>query len=148
MSPQLPLLLNATATLAMAGVIWFVQIVHYPLFPFAAGNDFARFSAAHQRRTTWVVAPLMLAELAAATWLLLPSSGAPRGPAVAGWLLVAAIWLLTAAINVPLHRRLSRGFDPVAARRLVRGNWLRTAAWTVRAVLAVRLLDPELGSTC
>ena len=148
MSPQLPFQLHAVATLAMAGVIWFVQIVHYPLFPFAAGDDFERFCEAHQRRTTRVVAPLMLIEAAAASWLLLPGSGAPRGPALAGWLLVAAIWLLTAGVQVPLHRRLSRGFDPVAAKRLVRSNWLRTAAWTARAILAVRLLDPEVSSPC
>ena len=44
-----------------------------------------------------------------------------------------------ALVQVPLHRRLQGGFDAAAHRRLVRTNWLRTAAWTLRAALALRL---------
>ena len=36
------LLLHAASTLAMTGVIWFVQMVHYPLFRYAAAGDPAR----------------------------------------------------------------------------------------------------------
>ncbi len=140
MTPPAPILVNAAATLAMAGLIWFVQMVHYPLFPHAAAGDFREFAADHQRRTTWIVAPLMLAELAAATWLVLPASPAPPRLAWAGFLLVVSLWLLTAFVQVPLHRRLALGFDPAVARRLVATNWLRTAAWTARAAIALRLL--------
>jgi hypothetical protein len=40
---------------------------------------------------------------------------------------------------VPQHRRLERGWGERAHRALVRGNWLRTAAWTVRAALALAI---------
>lgn len=131
------LLLHAAATLAMTGLIWFVQLVHYPLFPYAASGDFSRFAADHQRRTGWVVVPLMFSEAAAATWLLLAHGS---GIVWAGWLLLGSIWLSTAAIQVPLHRRLARGFDAPAARRLVMTNWWRTAAWTARSGIALQLL--------
>jgi hypothetical protein len=36
--------------------------------------------------------------------------------------------------------RLSTGFDPVVHRRLVRTNWIRTAAWTVRGAAAVAMV--------
>jgi hypothetical protein len=36
---------------------------------------------------------------------------------------------------IPLHDRLSKGFDPVAHRALVQWNWARTVGWTVRAFL-------------
>ena len=62
-----------------------------------------------------------------------------RGAVWAGLALLAVIWLSTALVQVPLHRRLQGGFDAAAHRRLVRTNWLRTAAWTLRAALALRL---------
>lgn len=132
------LLLHAAATLAMTGLIWFVQLVHYPMFPYAASGDFTGFAAEHQRRTGWVVVPLMLIEAATATLLLF----SPSSPATAwlGWTLLASIWLSTALVQVPLHRRLAGGYDPRAARQLVRSNWLRTALWSARAVIALRLL--------
>lgn len=136
------LLAHAAVTLAMTGVIWFVQVVHYPLFPFAAGPDFARFAAAHQQRTSVVVAPLMLIELATASWLLLPAAAVAALPAWIGWLLLVAIWLSTALVQVPLHRGLAHGFDAAVARRLVRGNWARTWAWSARAAIALWLLSP------
>jgi len=132
------LLLHAAATWAMTGLIWFVQLVHYPLFSRADRGHFAGFATEHQRRTGWVVVPLMLTEAGTATALLL----SPPSPALAwlGWVLLASIWLSTAFVQVPLHRRLTGGWDPRAARRLVATNWWRTVAWTVRAGIALLLL--------
>jgi len=135
------LLIHAGATLAMTGLIWFVQVVHYPLFDLAAELEFDRFAAMHQRRTAFVVLPLMLTELGTALALLVaPPPGLGRGLPFLGALLLALIWLSTALVQVPLHRRLSSGRDRPAIRRLVASNWLRTAAWTARGWLALTLL--------
>jgi hypothetical protein len=65
-----------------------------------------------------------------------------RSAAIAGLLLVAAIWTSTALVQVPCHRKLSGGFDLRTAHRLIKTNWLRTLAWTARAGLA--LLMPAI----
>jgi hypothetical protein len=39
-----------------------------------------------------------------------------------------------------MHRRLERGFDADAHRRLVLGNWVRTVAWTARGVILLLIL--------
>lgn len=135
-------LLHAAATWALVGLIWTVQLVHYPLL---AGFDRTRFTelhAAHSDRITWVVAPLMLAELATAVLLALHLGGAV---AWAGLALAVTVWALTAFVSVPCHRVLAGGFDAVAHARLVRTNWLRTAAWSVRGLLAVVLLLDVAG---
>jgi sterol desaturase/sphingolipid hydroxylase (fatty acid hydroxylase superfamily) len=63
---------NLAATWFMVGLIWFVQVVHYPLFAAVpAGEPFAAYHRQHVRRTTWVVAPVMLVELVTAVALLL-----------------------------------------------------------------------------
>ena len=64
------LLLQVAATLALVGLIWFVQVVHYPLFAKVGSSSFADYEQSHQRRTTLVVAPLMLVEAATAIALL------------------------------------------------------------------------------
>jgi hypothetical protein len=132
---------HAFATLSMTGLIWFVQVVHYPLFGAVGEREFVGYAAAHVRRTTAVVAPLMLAEAATAAWLALrpPSPGAVWAT-TAGFLLLLVAWISTALLQVPCHRRLERGPDRAAVDRLVASNWIRTSAWTVRAVLAIVLL--------
>ncbi len=56
------LLAHLAATLFMAGVIWFVQVVHYPLFSRIGSEKFSLYSNAHSRLTTCVVGPPMLVE--------------------------------------------------------------------------------------
>ena len=56
------LLANLGATLFMVCVIWFVQVVHYPLFSRVGGEAFAPYSEAHSRPTTYVVGPPMIVE--------------------------------------------------------------------------------------
>jgi hypothetical protein len=70
----LVLLAHAAATLFMVGLIWFVQVVHYPLFSRVGSDAFVPYAAAHGVLTTWVVGPPMLLEFATAGWL------APRPP--------------------------------------------------------------------
>lgn len=52
--------LQAGSTWIMVGIIWFVQIVHYPLFSFAGRVEFPMYEHEHRRRTTWVVLPPIL----------------------------------------------------------------------------------------
>jgi hypothetical protein len=82
----------------------------------------------------------MLVELTTAVALVL---WRPAAPLVwIGLALVVAIWLLTTFLQMPAHRRLLAGFDAGVHRSLVRSNWLRTAAWTARAAVALWLLYP------
>ena len=60
--PRLLLLSHFAATLFMIGVIWFVQVVHYPLFAKTGSADFRSYEQLHTSLTTWVVAPPMLVE--------------------------------------------------------------------------------------
>ncbi|HMN96550.1 MAG TPA: hypothetical protein PKC43_09235 [Phycisphaerales bacterium] len=131
------LIVHLMATAFMTGVIWFVQIVHYPLFARVGAEGFPAYEAAHQRLTTFVVGPAMLVEaLCAAALVAAAPAGVPRWMAWAGLAMVAALWLSTAALQVPAHARLSGGFDAAALAALVGSNWVRTALWSARAVLA------------
>jgi hypothetical protein len=134
------LAVHALVTTMMAGLIWFVQLVHYPLFQMVGEEVFVPYEKEHTRRVTWIVAPLMGVEaVTAITLVFLADHGTIRNWCIVGLLLLAAIWVSTAVLQVPCHRKLSKGFDVRVARRLVVTNWLRTLAWTGRAGLAVML---------
>jgi hypothetical protein len=134
--PMKLLLLNLAATLAMTGIIWFVQVVHYPLFASVGADAFARYESLHAIRTGWVVAPLMLVELATSVALLIPAWRPASVGSASAWiavLLVGAIWLSTAFLQIPLHGRLAGGYDSALVGKLVATNWIRTVAWTLRS---------------
>jgi hypothetical protein len=136
----LPLILltHAAATWFMVGLIWFVQVVHYPLFAGVGEPGWSQYSLQHQKRTTLVVGPAMLAELACAAALLVL---APRALTIAGAALLALAWVSTFLVQVPLHAKLATGHDPTIMRKLVATNWIRTALWSVRGVVSLVLLS-------
>jgi hypothetical protein len=130
------LVLSTAAAWAMVGLIWLIQIVHYPMLaqfsqalPVEAATD-------HASRITPVVGPFMAVEGVTALTLLVQT------PSGVDWLLMwAAAALLgvalasTVVFSVPQHTSLAQGHDPDAAHRLIRTNWIRTAAWTLRALM-------------
>lgn len=130
---------HALATTLMTGVIWFVQVVHYPLFARVGAAGFAGYERAHQTRTSLVVGPLMLAELVTSGMILIGGLADMR-LAAAGFVMVILIWASTAFVQVPLHRRLSRALNQHDVRRLVLTNWLRTILWSARAIIALMML--------
>ena len=145
---QTVLLVHAAATLFMVGLIWFVQVVHYPLFARVGDGGFAAYSAAHSRLTGLVVGPPMLAEAATAAALVLgPPPGLPLWLPLLGVVLLAAIWLSTALLQSPQHTTLGRGFDPTSHRFLVTTNWIRTALWTARGILVLLMVQTLLPET-
>jgi hypothetical protein len=127
---------NLLATGIMTGVIWFVQIVHYPLFAHVGEANFAAYHARHSDRTTRVVALPMLLELILSGLLLVVRPFAiSAGVAWSGFALAVATWATTFFIAVPLHGQLGAGHDPALIARLVATNRLRTAIWTAHLAL-------------
>ena len=128
---------HALATAALAGLVWVVQLLVYPAFrtvgPTPAWPEHHR---AHSTAITRLVALPWLVQGVAVAVLLLREPG----PLV---LLTAALAATTVAVtvlvSVPLHVRLGQAYDDATAVRLIRTNWLRTAAWTAGAVCAAVL---------
>jgi len=132
------LLVQLASTLFMVGLIWFVQIVHYPLFAAVPESASAAYERAHTERTTWVVIVPMIVELGSAIWLAtLP--GEDRAARYWGVALVGVVWASTFFLQVPMHEKLTAGFDASAHARLVLTNWVRTVAWTLRGGLVLYL---------
>ena len=137
---EIILAVHALATIFMTGLIWFVQVVHYPLFAAVGSGGFGSYCERHQRLTTLVVGPAMLVELVTACALVALLEGRGQTLTIVGLGLLVVIWLSTAFVQVPCHRRLLGGRDEACVRRLVAGNWVRTVCWSGRAGIALALL--------
>jgi hypothetical protein len=132
---------QVVGSVGMFGVIWIMQIVHYPLMRFVSGEQFARFETAHRVRISWVVGPLMLIEgVCVLAFLFAPPAGLPWWLPWVGAGVEAVAIGTTAFVSAPLHERLNANFDQATLDRLIATNWIRTIAWTCRAAVAIAIL--------
>ena len=69
MTPLLALVALAAASF-MAGVLWVIQIVHYPLLGEVPDASIARVALRHQSLITRVVGPIMIVEVISSLLLL------------------------------------------------------------------------------
>ncbi|MBA2515846.1 MAG: hypothetical protein H0V22_00745 [Solirubrobacterales bacterium] len=120
----------------MTGVIWVVQLVHYPLFAAVGERQWRAYEAGHRRRITVVVGPPMLAQPVVAVALLLERPGPLTAVNLA---LAAGLLLVTVAVFGRLHEALRLRFDPKVHRRLLQLNALRAGAWTAQAGVSAAL---------
>lgn len=121
--------------LFMTGLIWFVQIVHYPLFALIDESDFKEFHHEHTKKTTWVVAAPMMIELVSSGLAIFFSKDLSILVLIMSFSMVFLIFLSTAILQVPLHNRLSLGKNLDLIRKLVLTNWIRTFLWTGKTLL-------------
>jgi hypothetical protein len=135
------LLVHAAATWYLVGLIWFVQLVHYPLLAAVGTDDAVAYQAGHLRRTGWSLAVAWPVEgITAALLVVATPDGVPRRMPLAGIVALAGIVVSTLALQAPAHRRLSAAFDQRTHARLVRTNWIRTTLWTGRGLLALAMV--------
>ena len=139
---RLVLLANVASTWTLVGLIWFVQVVHYPQFARVGSERFRQYLSEHGRLTRWVVAPPMLVEAITASLLVWqPPSHDLELACWGGLSMVMVIWVSTFLLQVPRHRTLATGFDAEAHRGLVLSNWIRTIAWSIRGGIVLVLLN-------
>jgi hypothetical protein len=123
----------------LCGLIWTIQVVHYPLFAAVGGSAWTGYERAHQRRIAMLVAPLMVVNVALAGAVLLAG-----GPDVVlralDAALALAVFTATGTVYSALHRQLGRGWDSALGARLVHLNWWRTAAWSAQTAIAALIV--------
>lgn len=141
------LLVHAAATWFMVGLIWVIQVVHYPLFRMVGEASFLDYERAHTRRMGAVLALPAVTEMttAAALVFVRPESVGLELVLGAGALL-AGIWIMTGLVQAPTHGRLAVGYDRALVDRLVTSNWWRTIGWTVRGALVAAMVLLEVSS--
>ena len=134
------LVANLVGTSLMVGFIWTVQLLTYPMMKAVPADGFVAYELMHRNRVTTLLAVLAPLELVATAGVVVFVTDVPGWLSIGAAIVLFLIWLSTLLFFAPLHMRLSAAFDPMVHRRLVRTNWLRTAAWTARGAVAVAMV--------
>ena len=135
-------LINLACTWFMVGLIWIIQIVHYPLFSNVGSEDFITFHGSHKILISPLVGSVMIFELVSSVILIFQTpKGVPNWTIVVSIILLSVIWISTLILQVPYHERLGSGFDKEIHDLLVKTNWIRTVCWSLRGIFVLLMLD-------
>ncbi|MDG2454512.1 MAG: hypothetical protein P8N47_01770 [Bacteroidia bacterium] len=126
-------------TLAVASglfvLIWMVQLLIYPGFIYYTKQNLTQWHTVYTPRITVIVAPLMLSQLAIAIYRFYTEIS---WFSIAHGSLVAAAWITTFYIFIPIHDKLQKGtLEKNLLHRLVSFNWIRTILWSAILVLEI-----------
>jgi|TARA_R100000541_G_scaffold49940_1_gene57095 hypothetical protein len=138
MSLETIFLINTFSTFFMTGLIWYVQLAHYPSFHFISDENFSRFHKHHSMRTGIIVMPVMSIELATSGVLAWMEGWTTLN--AFGFYLVILIWLFTFLLSVPKHNALKHGKVDSLIDGLVNTNWFRTILWSMKSGLSFWVL--------
>ena len=133
---ELLLKVNFISTSVMVGVIWVIQLLHYPSFHFINEKIYIEFQHFHMQRISFIVIPVMLIELASA---LLLSYFFRSSLTIILLALLLGIWGITFIFFTNMHQKLTNGFDPSIVDKLVKINWSRTALWSLRLIILLSI---------
>jgi len=129
--------LQLFASYFLTGLIWLIQLVHYPSFHFIGKNKFSSFTQFHSKQVTKIVMPLMFLELITAFMLILATELSRPGLILfsLNFILILIIWASTFFLSVPHHNALMKNHNPLIVDKLISTNWIRTLCWTLKSLL-------------
>ena len=135
------LLIHLLSTALMVGIIWVIQIVHYPSFHYIDKSRYVSFQNFHMNKISYIVIPVMSIEAISGIILLYDDQTVLF---IISLIILLVIWTLTAFYFTRTHHLLAKGYKKEIIRKLVQLNWVRTGLWTLRLVILITYLDNTL----
>lgn len=127
------------STFFLTGLIWVIQLVHYPSFHYIEENIFSTFAQFHSKRITRIVLPMMFIELISAFIILLASDLGQLSFTlfIVNFVIIVLIWSCTFCLSMPCHKELMREINKPIINKLIRTNWPRTVLWSFKSLLLI-----------
>lgn len=138
------LIINLAIALIATGLIWTIQLVHYPSMKFIPEEKFTAYHNFHSQRISILAMPIMLIELFTSLGLFYQNGSSYNHIFTINLILVILIWISTFLIQVPMHNTLSSAKNSRVLNNLILSNWIRTILWTARSLLMVSYLSVNL----
>lgn len=133
------LVINLCSTFFMTGLIWFVQVVHYPGYLHIPRPSFQLYHRQHIQRTGLIVIPPMITELFTSMWLVW-SFEQFWMLNTAGLCLLLTIWASTFFLQARYHQALQREYTKAVVLKLINANWIRSLLWSLKTILGIYIL--------
>ena len=122
------------STSLMVGIIWVIQLLHYPTFHFIKESDYVEFQHFHMQRISFIVVPVMIIELLSGFMLVYYFRS---NLLILCLIILLVIWLITFVFFTNLHQILLGGYDKIIVDKLVQFNWSRTVLWSLRLIILI-----------
>ena len=129
-SKELVILIN----IFLLSLIIITQFVSYPLFLKVNNRVFVEYHQSYTFYISTIVVPAMILELLLSLNLIVYSIDTFS---ILNIILVGVIWLSTFFLQVPIHNKLSHGYNIDLIKKLISTNWIRTSAWTFKLIICV-----------
>jgi hypothetical protein len=140
-------LLMVASTIGLAAIAWTTRFIQYPLLLRGGRRQFTLRARSLFSLQFMLSMPLMAVELTAAIGFAVSLPARVSAElSWAGLALLAICWGVTLFVHRPAARALSRSFDPIAMRRLLCAQWMRSFGWSFRAVTVLMMLLQLLRS--
>ena len=136
-------LIHLISTAIIVGIIWVIQVVHYPSFYFIERDEYVSFQKFHMDKISYIVVPVMLIESISGFILIYNELNTVL---LISMILLFFIWVLTGTFFVPIHQNLTSGYQEELVEKLVKINWVRTIFWTIRLLLVTVYLSSFYNS--
>lgn len=130
--------IHLVASWFMTGLIWLIQIVHYPLFNRVGNNEFVLYHSLHSKLISFIVMPVMIFELLTLAVLVMGYEKFQFNDKIILSVSLFIIWATTFFFSVPAHNELAEGFKEASYQKLVWTNWFRTIFWTVKSLYLLK----------
>jgi hypothetical protein len=119
-------------------LVWVVQFAIYPGFRYFKKSDLQLWHPIYSRQISWVVAPLMLAQLGIAFYML---TVVQSWFVIGNLILVAATWIITFFWAVPLHKHIENHYDfDDQIDQLITMNLIRAWIWTIICIWTIVIM--------
>ena len=122
------------STSLMVGIIWVIQLLHYPAFHFIKERDYVEFQHFHMQRISFIVVPVMIIEILSGFMLVYYFRS---NLFILCLTILLVIWLITFVFFTKLHQSLLGGYDKIIVKKLVQINWSRTVLWSLRLIILI-----------
>ena len=122
------------STSLMVGIIWVIQLLHYPTFHFIKESDYVEFQYFHMQRISFIVVPVMTTELLSGFMLVYYFRS---NLLILCLIILLVIWSITFVFFTKLHQSLLGGYDKIIVDKLVQINWSRTVLWSLRLIIRI-----------
>lgn len=129
------IIFHAIVTFVLTGLIWVIQLVHYPMFQFLDLKNHSKAMQFHQQRISLIVVPLMLFELISGVYLAYSQWAILSGFHAINIALLLIIWVHTFGLMVPFHQTMSIQPTIALLQKTLQHHWIRTMAWSLKSVL-------------
>jgi hypothetical protein len=126
-----------------AGVLWAMQLMHYPLYALIGEAEFVRYIAANNRSAiAAAIVPSVLSIIFAAGLCWRRPAGVPFAAAVLALVLALGVLASSLIWQAGIHTALARDGKSLASiARLVATNWVRTVTDTLQLGTALWMLS-------